>query len=126
MIIQKTNLSELEKIGQQLSEANRDTLLKFAQFLLQQEQTSTPPEPPALEPLKIPAPPHETVVQALKRLKKTYPMIEADIGLLDAASQFVMQKVLGHPDRELIRKMEKLFSDAYKQWHQTKGGINQT
>ncbi|MBF0435449.1 MAG: hypothetical protein HQL77_08770 [Magnetococcales bacterium] len=121
MIIHKTNPNDLQKIEQQLNEANRETLLKFAQFLLQQEQTSTSPESPPREPLNIPSPANETVVQALKRLKKSYPMIEADIGLLDAASQFVMQKVLGHPDAELIRKMEKLFLDAYEKWRQTQG-----
>ncbi|MBF0415758.1 MAG: hypothetical protein HQL79_08335 [Magnetococcales bacterium] len=121
MIIQKDSLSALQKIEQQLSDTNRDTLLKFAQFLLHQEEISTPVPSPPREPLNIPSPPNETVVQALKRLKRNYPMIEADIGLLDAASQFVMQKVLGHPDAELIRKMEKLFSDAYEKWRQAQG-----
>ncbi|HIJ83270.1 MAG: hypothetical protein HW380_606 [Magnetococcales bacterium] len=114
MVIQKQD--ELQKIWKKLGGNNRDTLLKFAQFLLEREEADHPPIP--VEPLGIPAPPGENVVQALKRLKKNYPMIETDIQLLDDASQFIMQKVLGAPDTLLIEKMEKLFLDNYQRWRE--------
>ncbi|MBF0146626.1 MAG: hypothetical protein HQL84_05350 [Magnetococcales bacterium] len=110
------NQTDITKIWHQLNDANRDTLLKFAQFLLEQGK-ETQVAPPS-QPLNIPPPPNENVVQALKRLKKNYPMIDADIPLLDAASQLILQKVLGGSDADLILKMERLFLDSYHAWLQ--------
>ncbi|MBF0421536.1 MAG: hypothetical protein HQL73_00935 [Magnetococcales bacterium] len=115
MIVQKTSHDHLKQIYQQLNDTNRDALLKFARFLLQDQETAPRAALPQ-EPVPIVPMPGENVIQALKRLKKTYPMIDADMRLLDAASQCVMQKVLGHPDAVLIVKMERLFRDAYEQW----------
>ncbi|MBF0110681.1 MAG: Crp/Fnr family transcriptional regulator [Magnetococcales bacterium] len=118
MIIKKKE-TDFQTLYKQLNDSNRETLYRFAQFLvtIEQEQSVVPPA----KPLNIPPSPGENVIQALKRLKKTYPMIDTDIRLLDAASQLVLQKVLGVPDTELIERMEKLFTDAYQAWQADNG-----
>lgn len=108
----------MQKIWKQLSESHRETLLRFAQFLLTQEAEDRRLAPAPTQPLGILAPSGESVVQALKRLKKNYPMIETDIPLLDAAAQLVMQKVLGASDEVLIEKMEALFLSNYQRWRE--------
>ncbi|MBF0133832.1 MAG: Crp/Fnr family transcriptional regulator [Magnetococcales bacterium] len=118
MIVKKSLPDDMQKIWKQLSESHRGMLLRFAQFLLTQEAEDRRLAPTPTQPLGIPAPSGESVVQALKRLKKNYPMIDTDIPLLDAASQLVMQKVLGASDAVLIEKMEALFLSHYQRWRE--------
>ncbi len=106
--------SRLLAAWQGLGEADRGTLVQFAEFL-RSRQTEAP-EPVSQEPIMIPAPENESVVMALKRLKKSYPMIDADMGLLDAASRLLMEKVTGAPEAEIIAKMEALFAQRYQGW----------
>ncbi|MBF0176585.1 MAG: hypothetical protein HQL63_07025 [Magnetococcales bacterium] len=102
-----------------LAPPDRETLLQFAEFLTEKSRRNAVPEVVVPEyPLNIPAPPGESAVKALKRLKKSYPMIDADISLLEKASQILMQKVLGAPDKEVIEQMERLFQEHYRQWQE--------
>ncbi|UCC55225.1 MAG: hypothetical protein JSU75_07540, partial [Gammaproteobacteria bacterium] len=74
------------------------TLLTFAQFLQQRE--GTPNERPVRaasarisEPEKIERPADESVVGALKRLSKTYPMIDKS-EMLSATSDLVATHIM--------------------------------
>lgn len=106
---------------QQLGKEERRTVRLFAEFLSQQVMHSatekTPPPPQT--PRSIPKPEKESAVLALKRLKKSYPMIEADLSLLDEASQLLMKKVMGLADSEVIIALEELFSRRYQEWKNT-------
>ncbi|MEG3640872.1 hypothetical protein [Magnetococcus sp. PR-3] len=119
MMIQKKVPKEakaLLDVWTQLGSEDRHALEAFAHFLLSQRQEQEPQVEVVLEPLNIAAPKGESAVKALKRLKKNYPMIEADMSLLDAASQLIMERVMGGADTEIIPKMEKLFEDRYQLW----------
>lgn len=106
--------TELVDLWRQLAPAERVSLLQFARFLRAQQGPSRPPIPTA--PLAIPRPEGESAVKALKRLKQTYPMIDADGGLLDDASRLLMEKICGVPDPEVIEKLEALFLERYQTW----------
>ncbi|MBF0359098.1 MAG: Crp/Fnr family transcriptional regulator [Magnetococcales bacterium] len=103
-------------IWRNLDREQKLTLLKFAEFL--ESQKSNSEEPVSQEPLNLPKPENESAVKALKRLKKSYPMIDADMGLLDDASHLLMEKITGTPDSEVVVKLEALFLDRYKNWQQ--------
>ncbi|ABK44966.1 hypothetical protein Mmc1_2466 [Magnetococcus marinus MC-1] len=106
----------LLEVWAKLGEPERRSVESFARFLLSQQQPEVAPVAPITEPLNLPAPPGESVVKALKRLKRNYPMIEADMSLLDASAQLVMERMMGGDDAEIIVKMERLFDNYYQNW----------
>lgn len=103
---------------EQLSEQDANSLLRFAEFLAAQQTDAKPTDqveqPSAIpEPEKIPRPDKERVVDALKRLSATYPMLETK-NLLNKASELVAQHVMfGKPAKEVIDQIEVLFEQAY-------------
>ena len=123
-------------IYRQLSEHDAHSLLRFAEFLAGYEVTaakivdqdaSVPSRAtvtsiaPATEemtdeipqPEKIERPEQEKVVDALKRLSTTYPMLDKKT-LLDKASELVAQHVMfGKPAKTVIDEIEEMFSKAY-------------
>lgn len=96
------------------------TLLAFAQFLQQRE--GTPNERPVraasariAEPEKIERPADESVVGALKRLSKTYPMIDKS-EMLSATSDLVATHIMqGTEASKVIDQLEEIFSEHYRQ-----------
>lgn len=111
----------------QLTQQDAHALLRFAAFLagdqaatgaapglaLQESgnETASPAEIP--QPRYSERPENERVVDALKRLSATYPMLDKK-KLLDKASTLVAQHVMfGKPAREAIDEIEKLFAEAY-------------
>lgn len=99
-----------------LEKEERRTVRLFAEFLTQQTEHNRKSTPPPDAPLTIPKPKKESAVFALKRLKQTYPMIEADLALLDEASQLLLKKIMGSTDEEVIDELEQLFKRRYQTW----------
>ena len=106
-----------------LNEPDRATLTAFAEFLAgraeTQEQPAAQPSRP-LEPEQIPRPPKESVVGAIKRLTKVYPMLPRE-ALLNETSDLMSAHVLqGRPAADVINELESLFREHYdryrKQW----------
>lgn len=101
---------ELLKLNRALSEADRQTLLRFARFLAAE---NPPPAPPA-DPVDIPRPAQESVIVAMKRLRATYPMLDAT-RFLDQASQLASQHFIhGKGAVEVIDQLEALFRERYE------------
>lgn len=117
-----------------LSEQDAQTLLRFAEFLansdspieivspgnevaVQEEaqgQTKTSQSVP--QPVHIERPQEEKVVEALKRMSATYPMLEKK-HLLDKASALVAQHVMfGQPAAIVINQIEDMFKKAYEKF----------
>ena len=95
-----------------LGEREQEMLLAFAEFL-RERGVPAPDEPPPV-PEPIPRPPEETVVAALKRLARTYPMLDK-AEMLNEASALVAQHVLhGRPAAEVIDELERLFRTRYE------------
>lgn len=97
-----------------LTAVDRDTLEAFADFLAQRQQnhenlTSLD------EPIAPPHPPqervtNERVIDAMKRLRRTYPRLDAT-ELLDEASLLMSAHLLqGQPAAEVIDALEALFA----------------
>jgi hypothetical protein len=118
---------------QNLSEQDAQTLLRFAEFLSQndipvesaqqqatvtQSSVTTETEQERADsaipqPVAVEKPDNEKVVDALKRLSATYPMLEKK-RILDQASALVAQHVMfGQPAPVVIGQIEDLFKKEY-------------
>ena len=108
---------QLLKLYAQLEEADRRSLLSYAEFLLQRagedEPTTTEPAGPPPEPLAIPRPESESVVGAMKRLSQTYFMVDRGLILTEASSLMTAHIVHGRPAVEVIDELEGLFERHY-------------
>ncbi|MEO5333136.1 MAG: hypothetical protein H7839_14035 [Magnetococcus sp. YQC-5] len=108
---------QLLAVWRQLSSEDRRNVLNFAQFLASRQDQEKPTAPTVPDtPLPIPRPPVETAVAGLKRMKKTYPMIEADEGVLAEASRILMGKVMGISDADIVNQLETFFAERYRIW----------
>jgi hypothetical protein len=105
---------KLLRLFRSLHASQRETALAFLEFLAAR---SGPPEPREAEaPRPIPRPAEETVVRAIKRLKETYPMLDAG-SLLQETSGYLSQHVMqGRPAVEVIDELEILFARHYERY----------
>ncbi len=110
----------LTEILQRLPAAQAEALLEFAEFLLtrhgvaerEERKETGVVEIPA--PVEIPRPAEETVVKAVKRLRATYPMLDAR-KLLNQTSELMTQHIVqGRETVEVIEELEILFRSHYK------------
>jgi hypothetical protein len=110
----------LAEILRRLPAAQAEALLEFAEFLLLRHGaagsesfvTARPAEIPA--PADIPRPSVETVVKAVKRLRATYPMLDAR-KLLNQTSELMTQHMVqGREAVEVIEELEILFRTHYE------------
>lgn len=94
-----------------LAPQQQETLMAFAEFLAArgEESGGTP-----AQPLPIARPEAETVVMAVKRLTRTYPMLDRR-SLFAETSQFMAAHALeGRAAAEVIDELEAVFQRHYK------------
>ena len=96
-----------------LSTEGQQALTDYALFLSErypeQENITT-------EPLDIDRPEEESVVVAIRRLSKTYPMLDRQ-ALLHDTSAFLMQHVVkGRVANEVIDELEGYFKQQYENY----------
>ena len=95
-----------------LPEEQQAQLADFAEFLVERhggELAASEPEEPVFQDPG----PEETPVQAIKRLRATYPMLEAR-HLLDETSQIMSKRYLqNRPVDEVIAELEATFARHY-------------
>ena len=109
-------------IFEKLSPTDRDAAASFAEFLLSRSGTrmTTSALPPAArtevpEPEPLPRPAEERVVAAVKRLSKTYFMLDKS-KMLGATSDLVTQHIMqGREASDVIDELEQVFTDQYQQ-----------
>nr|WP_236717268.1 Crp/Fnr family transcriptional regulator [Acidihalobacter prosperus] len=98
-----------------LPEADRRTLIAFAEFLAER---APKPEPVAAAPVPHPRPEKESVVKAVRRLAATYPMLDK-AKMLNQTSALMAQHVMqGRDAVEVIDELEVLFETHYLQYRQ--------
>jgi len=69
-----------------------------------------------LKPESIERPQQETVIAAIKRLKKTYYMLDTDT-MLNQTSALMRQHILkGREASAVIDELQSIFHDQYKQY----------
>jgi hypothetical protein len=110
-------MSSLEKsvhqVLHQLPEKDQYAVLAFAEFLLQRLAV-VELEKPRQVPRDIPRPAIETVPAALKRLRQTYPMLDAADLLAEASDLLSQHLMLGRSADDVIDDMEALFQRHYQ------------
>jgi len=98
----------------QLSAAERETLLTFAEFLVQRHSI----EPPTIispdAPVPLPRPAQETVIGAIKRLAQTYPMLERDMLFNETSTLMSAHVMQGRAAESVIDALETLFAQHYQ------------
>jgi len=105
---------KLINIFSDLDDNDQDSLMAFAQFLLQKaEQEGRSCVEEQLPLVNIPRPEEEKVVAAIKRLSATYPMLKRD-NLMNETAALMSEHILqGHSAAEVIDKLEQLFQTHY-------------
>jgi hypothetical protein len=110
---------QLLQLYRGLGPTDQATLLAFAEFL----GTRMPARPATIsrapvvipEPEPIERPPGESVVGSLKRLAKTYPMLDKS-AMLSATSDLVAKQIMmGGDPAGTIDQLEAIFREHYAQ-----------
>ena len=106
---------KIKRLLSQLDEQHQQAVLDYATFLVQQyridENRDTDQKPAA-----IARPEQESVIAGIKRLKKTYPMLDTDI-MLDEISTLMGQHILkGRESAEVIDELQSIFEARYAQY----------
>ena len=104
----KVEEETLLEIFERLAPAQQDMLISFAEFL-----TTNADEPPRLgDAAAVPA--EETVKLAIRRLLRTYPMLDRRALMAEAAQLMARHALGGRGAREVIVDLEELFARHYK------------
>ena len=110
----------LAEILNRLPAAQAGALLEFAEFLLMrhgavgQEEMQKTRAVEISAPINIPRPAEETVVKAVKRLRATYPMLDARKLLNQTSELMTSHMVQGREAVEVIEELEVLFRSHYE------------
>ena len=110
---------QLIKLYQSLSEADRNTVFAFAEFLHSKSSDSSEPSSKTEElvsklPLNIPRPTEESVIKAIKRLTNNYPMVDKE-GILHPISGLMTSHIMqGRDAIDVIDELEALFLKEYE------------
>jgi len=100
----------LREIAERLPDAQAQALLEYAEFLLERYGAA----PTTGDPLDIPRAENETVVAAIKRLRASYPMLDA-AKLLNETSALMSDHALrGRDAGAVIDELEQLFRRHYE------------
>ena len=93
----------------------RCTLVDFADFLSQRHPVVTTPV--SEQPLQVPRPVEESVIAAIRRLARTYPMLDSD-NVFSAATTLMTRHVMGQQAAvEVIDELEVMFKARYDDLH---------
>ena len=101
----------LDKITSELDSENLSTLLTFAEFL-RARQPDTAVE--VSDPMIVPRPENESVIGAIQRLSRGYPMLARDTLLNEAVSLMTRHIMSGKSAVETIDRVDALFSSRYQ------------
>ena len=101
----------LLKAFRQMTPTARCTLVDFADFLSQRHPVVTTPV--SEQPLQVPRPVEESVIAAIRRLARTYPMLDSD-NVFSAATTLMTRHVMGQQAAvEEIDELEVMFKARY-------------
>jgi len=97
-----------------LSEDKRAGLLDYAEFLGQRAVLAQESAVKVQEPLDIPRPEVESVIKAVRRLKVTYPSLDAEHSLLNEVSAQMTRHIIhGDTALQVIDRLEIIFRQKY-------------
>ena len=102
---------------EQLAPEQQEKLIAFAEFL-----NGRAPDPGAAvaDPVALPRVPGETVTLAIRRLIRTYPMLDRRKLMAEASHLMAQHALEGREAAEVIDELEVVFARHYEQ-HKAKG-----
>lgn len=86
-------------------------LLDYAAYL---SHRAVPEQEDAKAPVPIPRPAQESVIKAIRRLKQTYPMLDANRMLHETSALMAQHVVHKRPAPQVIDELEALFRRVYE------------
>ena len=99
-----------------LSSTDQSSLLAFAEFLTSKAASEVEESELPAKLNIIPRPVDESVPKAIKRLAKSYPMLD-DVELLHRCSALMSEHILqGRASCEVIDELELLYKQSYEQY----------
>ncbi|MCK5717801.1 MAG: hypothetical protein KAH77_09965 [Thiomargarita sp.] len=102
---------QLQKIIKKLPSEQQHSLLEFAEFLHSRIVETLPQEPQI-----SPRPLKESVIAAIKRLSKSYPMLDKAV-MLNETSHLMSEHILHGRDKiDVINQLETLFLQSYQKY----------
>lgn len=104
----------LLKLFRQLSDVDRESVISFAAFLAQQPRSEEVESAAEQLPADIPRPESESVVAAIRRLSKTFYMLDKDELLHEASALMTAHVMQGRPAVAVIDELEVLFRQHYE------------
>ena len=106
--------SKLLALYEKLPAAEQQTLLAYAEFLQERCSAQQPAEPRPVElPLQVERPQQESVVAAIRRLSKSYAMLDKKTLLHETADLMSAHVLKGRAAAEVIDDLEALFAARY-------------
>jgi hypothetical protein len=111
----KSKLREIKLLLAQLDADHQQAIVDYANFLVQRYKTDSSVARD-LKPESIERPGQETVIAAIKRLKKTYYMLDTD-SMLSQTSALMGQHILkGREASDVIDELQSIFQTQYEQY----------
>jgi hypothetical protein len=105
----------LLRAARSLDHADREALIAFADFLASRRSNA---RAEVAEPTHEPRPTKESVVGAIKRLRRSYPMLDS-ADLLDETSTAMSAHLMqGVAASEVIDRLEALFDTHYRRYRE--------
>ncbi len=110
---------QLLRLYDRLSADDRHALVAFAEFMIQRQADGPASanqgrqDDARGEPLDIPRPEEESVIGAIKRLSRSYHMVDRSRILTETSSLMTGHLVHGRKAEHVIDELEALFRKAY-------------
>jgi hypothetical protein len=111
----------LVRLFRALAPSDREALIAFAEFLASRAQGQSRGEAPAAEPEPIPRPAEESVVAAIKRLSRSYHMLDRTALLTETSALMAAHVLNGREAQAVIDELEALFAGHYAHYREAKG-----
>ena len=110
-----TDQHELRAVIDVLTDAEVASLLDFARYLRDRRPVAPAPVP-VPEIMDISRPEHESVINAIRRLTQTYPMLNRDTLFNEASGLMARHMMHGETSEDTIDRLEALFKSRYATW----------
>lgn len=113
---------QLIKFYKQLDSTDKKALLSFAEFLTTRTNSNSDSDTTnhvvPSEPLAIPRPEEESVIKAIKRLSKNYPMVDKETILHPISGLMTSHIMQGKKAVDVIDELENLFLEQHNSLNQ--------
>lgn len=104
----------LLKLFRALSPAAQESLVSYAEFLVERGGSATESSAPQAPPADIERPESESVIAAIRRLSATFHMLDRDDLLHETSALMTAHVMQGKPAIEVIDELEVIFRCHYE------------